>query len=86
MEILAACGSDSRVPEPGRQSFTYALIRAIRRELNASKTVGIRALTTLLWDDRSHPRLKGKQHTWANKSPTNDHRASQSCILRPIET
>ncbi|KAL8693854.1 MAG: hypothetical protein Q9218_001410 [Villophora microphyllina] len=41
MEILAACGSGSRVPKPGRLSFTSVLIRLIRKCLKSGQTVGV---------------------------------------------
>lgn len=44
MEILAACGSDSRVPAPGRFSFTSVLIRQVQKRLKSGKEISIKWL------------------------------------------
>lgn len=64
MEILAACASGSRVPKPGRLSFTSVLIREIRKQLKAGKTVPVRWLHAHLWADNTYPSLTRKRfHT-----------------------
>lgn len=60
MEVLAACGSDSRVPQPGRFSFTSVLIREIRNRLRVGEVIGIKALHKHLWADGTHLALKGE--------------------------
>ena len=59
MEVLAACGSDSRVPQPGRFSFTSVLIREIRNRLRAGEVISIKALHRYLWVRGTRPALKG---------------------------
>lgn len=60
MEILAACGSGSKVPEPGRLSFTSILIRQIRRQLKLRPTMSIKWLHNHLWGDKTEPGLTGE--------------------------
>lgn len=52
MEVLAACGSGSRVPKPGKLSFTSILIRQLRARVNLGQTINIRSLHSLLWSDK----------------------------------
>ena len=66
MEILAACGSGSRVPEPGRLSFTSVLIRQIRKRLKSGNLIGIRWLHTHLWGDKTEPGLTGELLDYPN--------------------
>lgn len=60
-EILAASGSGSRVPKPGRLSFTSVLIRELKRQIDAGKDVPIRWLQMHLWSALTQPALTGKQ-------------------------
>ncbi|MCJ1378594.1 hypothetical protein MMC17_001693 [Xylographa soralifera] len=57
MEILAACGSGSRVPEPGRLSFTSVLIRQICKQLKVRPSMSIKWLHSHLWGDKTEPGL-----------------------------
>jgi hypothetical protein len=59
MEILAASSSGSRVPKPGRLSFTSILIREIRKQITAGKDVPIRWLQKHLWDSLTYPAITG---------------------------
>ncbi|KAF2112294.1 hypothetical protein BDV96DRAFT_689587 [Lophiotrema nucula] len=56
-EILAASSSGSRVPKPGRLSFTSILIRELRTQLNAGKDIPIRWLGNHLWNNMAQPAL-----------------------------
>jgi len=69
MEVLAACGSDSRVPEPGRSSFTSVLIREVRRRLRAGESISIRTLHKHLWADGTQSALKGESN-WSRTLET----------------
>lgn len=60
-EILAASSSGSRVPKPGRLSFTSVLIRELKKQIDAGKDVPIRWLQTHLWSASTPPALTGKQ-------------------------
>ncbi|CAG8976207.1 hypothetical protein HYALB_00011138 [Hymenoscyphus albidus] len=57
MEVLAASASGSRVPAPGRLSFTSVLIRQIRKRLQSRQGFSLRWLHKHLWDDTTHPGL-----------------------------
>ncbi|KAL6159536.1 hypothetical protein ACJBU6_01974 [Exserohilum turcicum] len=56
-EILAASSSGSRVPKPGRLSFTSVLIRELKKQIDAGKDVPIRWLQTHLWSASTPPAL-----------------------------
>jgi hypothetical protein len=63
MEILAASGSGSRTPAPGRLSFTSVLIRQVRKRLKlgaANPEFTIRWLHKHLFDDRIEFGLTGE--------------------------
>jgi hypothetical protein len=62
MEILAASSSGSRVPKPGRLSFTSVFIREIRKQITAGKDVPIRWLQKHLWDNLTQPALTGMHY------------------------
>ena len=53
MEVLAACGSGSLVPAPGRLSFTSVLVRQVKKQLKSGEEIGIRCLHKHLWDDKT---------------------------------
>ncbi|CAN9181102.1 unnamed protein product [Alternaria alternata] len=57
MEILAASSSGSRVPKPGRVSFTSVLMREVWKQITAGKDVPIRWLQRHLWDSLTQPAL-----------------------------
>ena len=59
MEILAACGSGSRVPKPGSLSFTSVLIRMIRKLLKSEDSITVKWLHTNLWHDKNERSLSG---------------------------
>ena len=52
MEVLAACGSDSRVPVPGTLSFTSVLIRQVKQRLKTGEDISIRWLHSRLFSDQ----------------------------------
>ena len=60
MEILAACGSDSRVPAPGRLSFTSVLIRQVQKRLKSGKEINIKWLHNHLFSDQIELGLTGE--------------------------
>lgn len=60
MEVLAACGSDSKVPVPGRLSFTSVLIRQIRNRLKSRKDISIKWLQNNLFSDELGQGLTGE--------------------------
>ena len=59
MEILAACGSGSRVPKPGYLSFTSVLLRLIQKRLKSEQHMSVKWLHTHLWDDQVEKGLSG---------------------------
>lgn len=67
MEVLAACGSGSRVPAPGRLSFTSVLIRQIRKRLNSGDDLNVKWLHNHLWADKTEPGLTGSFENSAQK-------------------
>jgi hypothetical protein len=52
MELLAACGSGSRVPKPGKLSFTSILSRLLKEKVKNGEAINIKSLHSLLWTDK----------------------------------
>ncbi|KAG4433056.1 hypothetical protein IFR05_011450 [Cadophora sp. M221] len=52
MELLAACGSGSRVPSPGKLSFTSILLGQLKQKVRNGEAINIKSLHCLLWADR----------------------------------
>ena len=61
MEVLAACGSGSRVPAPGRLSFTTVLVREVKKRLRTHPSFSIKWLFNHIWNDKTEPGLTGKR-------------------------
>ncbi|MCJ1353934.1 MAG: hypothetical protein MMC33_003921 [Icmadophila ericetorum] len=80
MEVLAACGAGSRVPQPGRVSFTSVLIREMRKCLKAGDVINVSRLTRHLWADKTEPALTVTQ-VYFDLSQ-HDQR---SIVLKPLE-
>jgi hypothetical protein len=52
MELLAACGSGSRVPAPGKLSFTSILTRQLKEKARLGNSISVKSLHTHLWNDK----------------------------------
>ena len=86
MEILAACGSGSRVPAPGRLSFTSVLIRQIRKRLKCGDAMNVRWLHNHLWADKTEPSLTGSFENLSYQRDLSLNSNSHPRIFRSLKT